>query len=60
MNSIDGKSGMGGDLMRKRVLREAPPLPQEVRVKMRRNQEEAVERGSISSLSLVWPKDKSN
>lgn len=27
MKGIDGRSGMGGDLMRKRVLREAPPPP---------------------------------
>lgn len=27
---------------------------------MRRNREEAVETGNISSLSLLWPKDKGN
>lgn len=51
MSAVDGKSRIGGDLMRKRVVREVPP--EKVRVKMRRNREEAVERGSTSVISLI-------
>lgn len=53
MSAIDRKNKVREDLMRrkKRVARKAP-------LEVRRNREEAMDRGCLHSLSLGWPRDK--